>query len=546
MVELIYNNDYITVSGQYTKDIVDAISRECSYVVPTAEWSTKFQTGYWDGTITLFSKKNMSFPSGLLNYIVDLLNELGVKFTITDQRQKPIVSNMAKVDLGPHTFRDYQDQGIDVFCKSQRGILAICTAGGKTKISCGLISKLSVYPVIFVVPGVSLLKQTVAEFNSSLKPLDDKFFIGEIGGGVCSISPQGVNVATFQTLLTAFDKKYSEQKNKLVDIEGDKDSIESLTRQLDILDVDLQNSPASKLKAIKSNIKKIEKKLSDKRKVFQNKALIRQLVGNCQFLIIDETHIAAEIIEFISIKSAKAYYKCGLSATPYRTDNQDKRMIGSTGPIVYKIPASDLIAKGYLVKPLIYIIDLDFLDKTALTYQETYKNAIVLNQQRNELIRDLALEMRSQGRPTLIMVERIQHGQILQEMIDGCLFVPGDGNDDKAITDEDLNYRKYQLNRLEKNEIIMAATSWAFTGIDAPKVSCLILACSMASEGTTMQQVGRVLRKAEGKTDCVVFDFKMKEKSLKNHSSARKKVYQSEKEYQVVTLKYNSSTGSYV
>jgi len=450
-------------------------------------------------------------------------------YTVENARAKPQVEKKAVVDLGPHSFRDYQEEAIKKIKEKSRGILAMCTGAGKTKTSCGIISELSVYPVVFVVPSVSLLKQTVREFNESLKPLADDFFVGEIGGGKCEIAMGGVNVATYQTLLTAFDRKYSEMG------------------QLKILCIDLLNSPQAKHKAIEKKIKEVKKKIEDKQKMFQNKADLRNLVSQCQLLIIDETHIAAEIIEEISVRAKNAYYKCGLSGTPQRMDNQDIRMFGATGPVIHRVTSSDLIKRGFLVKPYIYTIDIDFVDKSAPSYQETYKNAIVNNQQKNELIRDLAEDMHSQGRPTIIMVERIEHGKILEEMIENCLFVPGgDGSDDKPIPDEELDYRKYQLDRLEKNEIIMCATSWCFTGIDAPKISCIILACSIGSPNTITQQIGRGLRKAEDKSDCVIFDFKHKEKSLRTQFYSRNKVYKGESEFYIRNFKYNSSKGSYV
>jgi superfamily II DNA or RNA helicase len=547
MVSFKLNNDYVTVVGEYSKTALNAIVDECSYTVPSAEWSLKYQTGGWDGKISLFNKRTMNFPTGLLPKVVEKLKSLNITYTVENARAKPQVEKKAVVDLGPHSFRDYQEEAIKKIKEKSRGILAMCTGAGKTKTSCGIISELSVYPVVFVVPSVSLLKQTVREFNESLKPLTDDFFVGEIGGGKCEIAMGGVNVATYQTLLTAFDRKYSETKKKVVDVEADKTSLDSLMGQLKILCIDLLNSPQAKHKAIEKKIKEVKKKIEDKQKMFQNKADLRNLVSQCQLLIIDETHIAAEIIEEISVRAKNAYYKCGLSGTPQRMDNQDIRMFGATGPVIHRVTSSDLIKRGFLVKPYIYTIDIDFMDKSAPSYQETYKNAIVNNQQKNELIRDLAEEMHSQGRPTIIMVERIEHGKILEEMIENCLFVPGgDGSDDKPIPDEELDYRKYQLDRLEKNEIIMCATSWCFTGIDAPKISCIILACSIGSPNTITQQIGRGLRKAEDKSDCVIFDFKHKEKSLRTQFYSRNKVYKGESEFYIRNFKYNSSKGSYV
>jgi superfamily II DNA or RNA helicase len=546
VIELLYNNDVIRVLHADRSEI-EFINEQCSYIVPAAEWSDKYQSGSWNGKISLFNKRACTFPSGLLNIITDKLKASKINFKITDERKLPLVSKNCVVDLGEHNFRDYQQKAIQTIKENQRGILAMCTGAGKTKSSCGIISELSVYPVIFIVPSVSLLKQTVAEFKQSLKPLVDDFEIGEIGGGVCKIATNGVNVATYHTILTAYNQKYSESKKKIINIEEDKISLPSLQKQLDVLQVDYANSPASKLKGIAKKIKEFEKKIENKKKFISNKSSIRDLVSECQLLIVDETHLAAEVIENISSKASKAYYKCGLSATPQRMDNQDLRMFGATGPVIHRVSASELIQRGFLVKPYIYAIDLDHIDKTSASYQETYKNAIVLNEQKNNLIKSLAEEMKRQGRPTLILVERLEHGETLQNMIEDCLFVPGgDGGDDRPISDEEMDYRKYQLNRCENNEIILVATQWANTGIDAPKISSLILAGSVGTFNTVIQQVGRVLRKAPGKSDCVIFDFRHKEKNLRNHYYSRTKAYKTEPEFQVKMLKYNSSKGTYV
>jgi len=547
VLQINLNNDYASVSGEYDKKTIDLINETCSYKVPDAEWSAKFQNGTWNGKISLFSRRTMSFPAGIFNIVLKVLKDNNIKFVFNDCRPKPKIQKLAQVDLGEHSFRDYQQEAIKKIKEKTRGILAMCTGAGKTKSSCGIISELSVYPVIFVVPSVSLLKQTVSEFKSSLKPLDPNFKIGEIGGGKCDIAHHGVNVATYQTLLTAFDKKYSEQSKKVVDVVIDNTTLPGLEKQLKILKVDLENSPVKKTKSIEKKIKDLQNKISAKLKFFDNKKQLRDLVGNCQLLIIDETHIAASVIECISLKASNAYYKCGLSGTPRRLDNQDVRMFGSTGPIIHKVTSSDLIKRGFLTKPYIYIVDLDFIDKSAPSHPETYKKAIVNNVQRNELIRDFAIEMKAEGRPTLILVERLEHGKILEEMIEDCVFVPGgDGSDDKEIPDKELDYRRYQLNRLENNEIIMAATSWAYTGIDAPKISCIILACSISSPNTITQQIGRGLRNAPGKKDCVIIDFKHKEKSLRQHHFSKMKVYNSEEEFVVKILKYNSNKGTYV
>jgi superfamily II DNA or RNA helicase len=547
VLQINYNNDLAQLHGEIDEDVLKMIIDECSYKPPQFLYSEKYQKGAWDGKISLFRKFNKTFPAGLLPDITDLLNLLKVDYKINDLRPEPEFKKKCIVDLGKHSFRDYQQATIQKARTKERGIFHICTGGGKTKTTCGIISDLSVYPVIFIVPSVSLLKQTVKEFEKSLKPLDEDFSIGEIGGGVCKISHQGVNVCTYQTLLQSYDKKYSEDKKKIID-DKDKNSIQNLEKVLKSLNLDLKLAKSEKIKTINKKIKETEKKIEQKKQTIKNKAEIRRIISECQLFISDETHIAPETIEFLSQKATNAFYKFGLTATPMRTDNADKRMFGASGKIIYKVTASDLIKKNYLVKPYIYAIDIGFSDRSGKIYAETYKNAVVNNIDRNKLISKIATKMHEKGRPTLIFVERLEHGKYLESIIPNALFVPGDdsSNSDKAIPDEELDYRRAQLNKLENNEIIMIATQWINQGVDAPKISCMILGGSCSSEIVTMQQIGRGLRLAENKNDCIIFDFKMKEKTLRNHFNSRKSVYTSEEEFVFKEIKYKENIGFYV
>jgi superfamily II DNA or RNA helicase len=102
------------------------------------------------------------------------------------------------------------------------------------------------------------------------------------------------------------------------------------------------------------------------------------------------------------------------------------------------------------------------------------------------------------------------------------------------------------LNKVENNEIILIATQWANVGVDAPKITSLILGGSSSSPITTYQQVGRVLRcvgmnakqSAEnGKPHAIIVDFKVNHKNLKTHSNLRARVYRNERAWQFFQVK---------
>jgi len=227
------------------------------------------------------------------------------------------------------------------------------------------------------------------------------------------------------------------------------------------------------------------------------------------------------------------------SATPWREDNQEVRIEGALGKKIFEITASDLIDLGYLVPPMIYMIRINHVEH-ADDYADVYYKHVTNCWERNWRIKQCAESFKDSGRPVLILVERREHGEILEGMIKDAVFVPGGDKGEADPTDEEKNYRRRMLNKVEANEIILIATQWANVGIDAPAISTLILAGSGQSSVTTYQQIGRVLRcvgkdaqqSAEnGKPDAIVIDFMDEQKSLRKHSLKRKKVYKRERAF---------------
>ena len=569
----VYNNKSIISDDEKENGKLDfaysqALRNHLSYDVKDAEWSELYKRGIWDGKISLFNNKNQSFPTGLTNRVKDLFEILKVECRFIDKREKPNYNFPVQCDFGGKELRDYQLASAQTSKKLQRGMLALCTGAGKTMTSCELFKELGVSPVVFIVPGIELLKQTQREFEKYLRLNGQPIKVGIAGGGLCSIDLNTVNVVTYQTALIAFDKKYLESKNKIVEDKtgGDGNSkpteklvseyevakkvyetsliqAEKLSKNLD--EKEKQKYIKEKTKLTLSVLKKSESALSNRKKLIEQKKSVRDLIQKCQAFIVDEAHLASVVIEELGNLAENAYYKLGLSGTPWRTDNQEIRIEGSLGRKIIEVSSSDLIERGFLVKPKIFMVDIKE-NHEALTYHEIYNSNIVNNWERNYRIKQFAEEFKSKGRPTLILVERREHGHLLESMIQDAVFVPGGDKGEVDPSDEEKNYRRRMLNAVENNEIILIATQWANTGVDAPKISCLILAGSNQSSVTTYQQVGRVLRcvgkdveesTKNGKSDAVVIDFYVNQKNLKSHSNMRKKVYKRERAWEYYDIK---------
>lgn len=601
MVTIEVNNATSKLIGYLHQDpsvnaqLHEAVRQELSYEVPSAEWSQKYKQGQWDGRISLYNKRITTFPSGLVRRVRLLFEKLEIEYKIVDVREKPEKNYPVTCDFEGKQLRFYQENAATLSKKSQRGILSLCTGAGKTMTSCKIFENLAVSPVVFIVPAIELLKQTQKEFERYLRFNGEKVEVGIAGGGLCKLNMEGINVITYQTALIAFDKKYIEKGNKVVDdpsVDGPKSTAQlqkeleeafkkwtlaknNASRDLSKLSLDLEHAvkvsdketdPKKKktLASVASSLdrqfnkefnaliktdftayKKAQTIWDNRQDTLLQKSQVRNLIASCNAFIVDEAHVASVVIEELGKQAKNAYYRLGLSGTPWRMDNQEIRIEGTLGRKIIEVSASDLIELGFLVPPKIFVCNVSE-NNGGETYADIYSNNIVNNWERNYRIKEFAEGFKAAGRPTLILVERREHGDILEGMIEGAVFVPGGDKGVDDPTDEEKNYRRRMLNAVENNEIVLIATQWANVGVDAPKISTLILAGSNQSSVTTYQQVGRVLRcagpnievsKQNNKPDAIIIDFMLEQKNLKSHCNMRKKVYKNERAWSLYQIK---------
>ncbi len=568
------------------------LREKCGYMVPNAEWSPAFKNNVWDGIITLYDKKTQSFPTGLLSNVLKALKSQGCEYRLVDKRIKPDVNIKIDTTFADHnrSLYDYQLNAVERAMSVTRGVLALATGAGKTMTACELISRMSVSPVLFIVPSRSLLKQTQKEFVKYLKVDEKPAHVGMLGDGVFDINSNGVNVITYQTALASFNEKFSESKNKIeVDElagEGTKKTLDQLkaefssaekaltkaknfaTQHLAETSISIEDTEKQLQSADEKEKKVIEKTLSSLRKDFdktfnnlikneiatykkakasldtrlqsiENKRQIRELFSQAQAVIVDEAHLAAIVIETLANHADRAYYRFGLSATPWREDNQEIRLEGCMGKKLIEVSPTFLIDRGFLVPPRIFMIPISHSEESVANYADSYTKHITKCWERNYRIKQFAEAFQEEGKPVMIIVDRIEHGNILEEMIKGSVFVPGSDKGEDDPDDEEQDYRRRMLDACERNEIILIGTQWLNTGIDAPAISVLVMAGSTQASATVLQTVGRVIRshKESGKTEAVVIDFMDSDKHMRKHSLARKRVYESESGFDLRVIK---------
>lgn len=602
MVSIVISNTRTKIVGKLHEEkeheyaFHNMLREKCGYMVPNAEWSEAYKCGRWDGIITLYDKRTQSFPTGLLHYVIKALKLQGCEYRLVDNRIKPVKNINIETTFSEYnrSLFDYQNDAVEKAMAVSRGILALATGAGKTMTACELIARMSVSPVLFIVPSRSLLKQTQKEFMKYLSVDGERAHIGMLGDGVFDINPDGVNVITYQTALAAFNEKFSESKNKIeVDElagEGTRKTLEQLESEFSVVEkafLKAKDQASQQLANISLQIEVVEEKISsadekekkileknllsfqkDYEKSFNNiikneiasykkaktvldtrlrsianKKQIRELFTNAQAVIVDEAHLAAIVIEALANHADRSYYRFGLSATPWREDNQEIRLEGCMGKKLIDISPTFLINRGFLVPPRIFMVPIHFSEESD-KYADSYTKHITKCWERNYRIKQFAEAFQEEGKPVMIIVDRIEHGNILQEIIKNSVFVPGSDKGEDDPDDQEQDYRRRMLDACEKNEIILIGTQWLNTGIDAPAISVLIMAGSTQASATVLQTVGRVIRthKESGKTEAVVIDFMDSDKHMRKHSLARKRVYESEPGFDLRIIKIGKTS----
>jgi superfamily II DNA or RNA helicase len=396
------------------------------------------------------------------------------------QKKNVLVTGFSTKELGKERYYGFQ---VD---KDHRYLLDDFTVthnSGKTLTIAMISAKFNIKTVIYVI-GIELLYQMKDTIEKAYPELD----VGMVGDGHCNV--QDVTVATIWSAASAFNQKL---------ILNDNDHTHDSARK--------------------------NKKL--------NKELVRKMVRSAEMIIVDECQYAASnTVQFLHRESVSARHRFLFSGTPWRDSGDDILIEAVGGPKFYDLGATKLINEGWLVPPKIYFLDVPTKRGIGKTYQEVYQNYIVENKERNDLIVKATKRLAEDGRKTLILVTKVEHGKLLLDLLKNDLRVSSlDGRNKTADRLEAISEMR------NGNLDVLIASKIFDQGIDIPELDALVLAGSGKSSARGLQRVGRVIRKGDGKKDAIVVDFYDKCKYLREHSKARKKVYSTEPGFKIIMPK---------
>jgi superfamily II DNA or RNA helicase len=248
---------------------------------------------------------------------------------------------------------------------------------------------------------------------------------------------------------------------------------------------------------------------------------LAEFLDGVRTVIVDEVHMAkAEVLKNLLTQNlCNAPIRWGLTGTVPKDDYESAPIFASIGPVVGGIKAHELQEMGVLSNLHVNILQLIDLPEFK-TYAEELKY-LVTNKDRMSYFSNFVKGIADTGN-TLILVNRIDTGKLLTEMIDGAVFISGEVKGSKRK-------EEYKEHATADNKITVATYGVAAVGINIPRIFNLVLLEPGKSFVRVIQSIGRGIRKAEDKDFVQIWDITSTCKFAKRHLTTRKKFYKDAK-----------------
>lgn len=451
------------------------------FILPYARHTPAFKLGRWDGKMSYCDIGARSYLN-LLDVLLPIVQESGYEVEVEDLRDTSHNFEFEEVNENsyahilwpkghpkagePITLREHQYEVINSYLNNLTGINIAPTGAGKTIITAILSHKVQPYGrSIVIVPTKDLVTQTEEDYIN-----------------------MGLDVGVFYG-----DRKEYGKTHTICTWQ----SLESLNRKSkeEELDIDIE-------------------------------AFFEGVV--C--VIVDEVHKAkADVLrKLLSSYLAHAPIRWGLTGTMPEEDADKIGVIACIGPMLGKINTKELQEKGILAKLHVNVWQLQDLGEAAFTNYQAELKWLTTSQARLKFLAKQVITMSESGN-TLVLVDRVQTGEMLQALIPDSIFVSG------KMKSKDRKDEYKEVQEVD-GKVIIATYGVASTGINIVRIFNLVLFEAGKSFVRVIQSIGRGIRVAPDKDFVNVYDVCSNCKFSKRHLTKRKKHY-TEAEYPFTVTK---------
>ena len=249
----------------------------------------------------------------------------------------------------------------------------------------------------------------------------------------------------------------------------------------------------------------------------QHTTEFKEFIKDINTVIIDEVHMAkADVLKrLLTGPFAHCGIRWGLTGTVPKADYEFMGIKCSIGDVIHRLPAKELQDKGVLANCHVNVLQtLDI--KGFKTYSEELK-WLTTDDTRMSWVAQTINDVATSGN-TLILVDRISAGEILEKKIKNSVFISGST---KTLERKE----HYDEVAMAQTKIIIATYGVAGVGINIPRIFNLVLMEPGKSFVRVIQSIGRGIRKAKDKDHVQIWDITSSCKFAKRHLTQRKKFY---------------------
>jgi superfamily II DNA or RNA helicase len=242
-----------------------------------------------------------------------------------------------------------------------------------------------------------------------------------------------------------------------------------------------------------------------------------EAIENINTVIVDEVHMAkADVLKrMLTGPFARCGIRWGLTGTVPKADYEFFGLKCSIGDVANKIAAKELQDKGVLANCHVNILQTQDHPEFK-NYQEELK-WLTTDETRMNWVAKTIENIATSGN-TMILVDRISAGELLEKKIPDSVFISGS-------TKNIERKEHYDEVSIAQHKVIIATYGVAAVGINIPRIFNLVLIEPGKSFVRVIQSIGRGIRKAEDKDHVNIWDITSSCKFAKRHLGQRKKFY---------------------
>ena len=451
-------------------DIRRKIANALKFEVPYARYMPQYKLGRWDGKVAFFGIGGSGYVNHL-DTIVDILNKNGVEIVDIQDKRQPV-----ELNFQPITESYWADQ--DVYWP-------------KGHPAEGQLIMLRDYQV-----------EAINNFLNTPQSLQ------EIATG----AGKTITTATLSHIAEAHGRTLVIVPNKSLVTQTEEDYI-NCGLDVGVYFGDRKELGKTHTICTWQSLNILDKKHKDGEAILS----LAEFLDGVSTVIVDEVHQAkAEVLKNLLTRNLKnAPIRWGLTGTIPKERFEFESIHASLGPVIGEISAKELQDKGVLSQCHVNVVQL--IDTVVHRDYQSELKYLVTDRNRITYLSKLLNKIKQDGN-TLILVDRISAGEMLQELIPNSVFVKGDVK---------LKDRKEAYDEINEgtNHVVIATYGVASVGINIPRIFNLVLIEPGKSFVRVIQSIGRGVRKAKDKDFVQIWDLTSTCKFAKRHLTQRKKFY---------------------